>query len=582
MTVNQILEGAMSHLNQGQGKKALQKAKAAMHQAPKSPHPYNIAGLSLSSLGKHGEAAKYFLRATKLAPDYADAHRNLAQALIQSGRFDTARSVLSTLLGKHVSDGSSWYLFAQCEYMTGRFHEAEDAATKAVDLEPNSGRNRNLRAVIRDKLGDLPGSLEEYEAALRTDPMNVETLVNISVPLARSLRVPEALEALNKAVSLAPNHLGARQRLAMHLVEAGKKAAAIDAFKAVLALDKTNGLAMEQLAQLQTPLQNVNLVKDAKRALNTASKRSENRASLFFALAAVARQANDQKAEIDALKKANGEMSSLMPYNYKSEVEWESLICRRFPQEIQLPDSEIHTPNPIYIVGLPRSGTTLAEAVLGAHRQVAPLGERAAAGILLKDILEKDLPFDEVSVRLFCENDSKLLPEMAPEVSAYVDKMPENYRLVGFLKTAYPHCKIINMVRDPRDVALSMWRGHFSGSALNYTYDLQSMAHRFNIYARMMRHWYSVLPNQIFDVRYEELVSDLPKISSEMAEYCDLEWAEKMAAPHQSVTQVMTLSASQVREPVNEKSVGGWRKYEASFEEFTDALDAELWGHYLH
>lgn len=552
-----------------------------MRQAPKSPHPHNIAGMSLSSLGKHSEAVKYFLKATKLAPDFVDAHRNLAQALILSNRFDTARTVLSTLLDKHPSDSSSWYLLAQCEYMTGRFHEAEDAANKAVEREPNSGRNRNLRAVIRDKLGDLPGSLEDYEAALRTDPVNVETLVNISVPLARSLRVSQALEALNKAISLAPSHLGARKRLAMHLVEAGDKGAATDAFKAVLAIDKTDGLAIEQLAQLQTPEQNIDLADVAKRALNTSSKRSENRASLFFALAAMARKANDQQAEIDALKKANSEMISLMPYSYKSEAEWENRICSRFPQATELSDSAPEAPTPIYIIGLPRSGTTLAEAVLGANDHVAALGERAAAGILLKDILEQDLPFDAEAVQLFRENNAKLLPEMAPEISAYVDKMPENYRLVGFLKTAYPQCKIINMVRDPRDVALSMWRGHFSGSALNYTYDLKSMAHRFNIYASMMRHWKSAFPNQILDVRYEDLVSDLPQIGLEMADYCDLDWTEKMAAPHKTVTQVMTLSASQVREPVNKKSVGGWRRYEATLKEFTEGLDTELWGHYL-
>lgn len=565
---------ALAYLQAGQGKKAYQEAKSALKAAPAVPGVHNIAGMALGSLGRHAEAARHFLKATQLAPEFIDARRNLAQALILAGQHDKARKILTGLLDKTPTDEAGWYLLAQCNYASARLNDAETAACRALELAPGTARSLNLRASIREKQGDLPGALDDYETALRADPDNVEALVNISMPLARALRGAEALEAVRKAIRLAPTHPGARRRFAMHLLEEGRSKDAIQAFQDVLDLDPTDGLALEQLSHLLDAGQNKALKPQVIKALKTAPKASEHRASLFYALAHMARKDKDLGQETSALTRANGEMHALLPYDRKQDEDWERRICTRFSEPIteDLPRSS--TPRPIYVLGLPRSGTTLAEAILGAHPRVRPLGERAAAGILLKEVLDHNLAFDAEAFRA---GDAALLPELAPDVCAYVDKMPENYRLIGFLKTAYPESRIINMIRDPHDIALSMWRGHFSGSGLNYTYDLRAMASRFNIYARMMRHWHDLLPGQILDLRYEDLVRDLPATGRKMAAFCDLDWHDAMAAPHENTGQVLTLSANQIRQPVHARSVGGWRPYEAALADFTNGLDPELW-----
>ena len=133
------------------------------------------------------------------------------------------------------------------------------------------------------------------------------------------------------------------------------------------------------------------------------------------------------------------------------------------------------------------------------------------------------------------------------------------------------------MRRDPRDIALSMWRGRFTGRALDYTYDQQAMARRFNTYARMMAHWHKVLPGQVLDLSYEEMVSDIDSASRTLADWCGLEWDAAMARPNESAGQVLTMSAAQIRQPVHQRSVGGWKAHETMLGDFIDGLDPALW-----
>lgn len=575
------LERAAASLEKGQSKKAFREAKAAMRQLPNSPDPWNLAGLALSLAGDHSEAAKYFFKATRLAPSFDNAQRNLAQALVLSGQPDKAHVVLTRFLERVPKDEAAWYLLAQCAFAKGDLSGATTAIETAMSLGPKSTRNRLLSASIKEKSGDLPGAIAACEAVLALDPAHVDALLAMSTPLARQLRVKEAREALEKAVRSDPAHIWARVRLGLHLVEAGETEGAIQAFRGALSRDPTQATAIEQLAQLETGAALDDLTSKAVGAIKGLKKRSEDRASLQFALAHIARRKDDLKAEDAALRQANADMRSLTPYDIGADSARVARIRDRFASEIILAPTEPAGIKPIFVVGLPRSGTTLVEAILGAHSRVQPLGERAAAGMLLNGFLDTDAPFDEGAIATFRKGDADLMPDLPDDAAAYVDKMPENYRLLGFLKSAYPDCAIINLVRDPRDIALSMWRGHFAGSALSYTYDLHGMAGRFNLYADLMTHWRRVLPGQILDVPYEALVQDVEGMSKSIAAFCDLEWTPEMAAPHKSASQVMTLSAQQVRAPVHDRSVAGWTKHEAMLGPFIAALDARAWDGYL-
>lgn len=567
---------AQVQLQQGLHKAALKTAKSAMARHPKEARLPNLAGLAMCGLGQQRAAIPMFHKAIRLDPGFADAQRNLAQTLILLDMPEKARNLLDQMVAIHPEDEGAHYLRAQALANLGRSEAAEAAVTRAAELAPTQARNFNLRGVLRNTLGLTDLAIEDFETALSLDPTNVDTLINISLPLARLTRYDAALDAARRAVTLAPAHIGAHLRLAASYLEAGDKPAALREYREVLTLQPQNAAAIENLAALQNREENAALSVAARAALKHAGSRHQDRASLRFGLARIAQQASDTQAEARYLTEANRDMARALPYDAIRDNALNHAIMARFPAapEVTAPAQPV---TPVYVLGLPRSGTTLAEAMLGAHPAVRPLGEQIVAGRLLYPLIESGASFGAAEIEDYLSAERRMLPELPAGARAFTDKMPENYRLIGFLKCVHPEARFVHLRRDPRDVALSMWRGHFSGSALNYTYDLRAMAHRFNLYAEIMAFWHRLLPGEILDLSYEEMTEDPEAASRTLADHCGLDWVPQMARPDETGEAVLTSSAGQLRQPVHRRSVGAWREHAEALAPFIAGLDPALW-----
>ncbi|ANP36490.1 TPR/sulfotransferase domain-containing protein [Phaeobacter gallaeciensis] len=525
-------------------------------------------------MNKLPEAIAQFQRAMKIDPGFIDARHNLAQTLILAGRHAQAIKIVEPLRD---SDPTACFFLAQAHVHLGDLTAAEVAINQAVTLRPSFAPAQNLRGLILANLGEETDAIAAYEAALALDPNNVETLVNISLPLARQNRHAEGHEMVERAVQLAPEHIGARLRLGTSFIEAGRFEEAKEQFRAVLALHPAQTQAFEQLSLLLDRDEMKTLARPAQKALGKLRSGSVEAAELQFALSRIEDAMGDRQAAAKARERANGILAKQLRYDEEEDTRQTERILSRFPDITPSPTDKPDGPYPIYVLGLPRSGTSLVEAMLSRLPNVETLGERAATGFLVQDFVSSDIPFDAEAARIFTNKDAARLPPYPDDTRAYVDKMPENYRYIGFLKTAYPHCKIVHVRRDPRDVALSMWKSHFTGTALSYTYDQTALAWRVGLYARLMQHWQTVFPDQILTVDYEDLVADPVTGSRAIADYCGLEWSPEMAAPEGSSAPTLTMSASQIRQPVHQRSIGGWRAQAAELAEFLEALDTSLW-----
>jgi hypothetical protein len=242
---------------------------------------------------------------------------------------------------------------------------------------------------------------------------------------------------------------------------------------------------------------------------------------------------------------------------------------------------------PVFIVGLPRSGTTLTEQILASHSQVFGAGEvsftREDFKMLAGETLDRDHVFEQLgrldaaTVQRLADCHLQKLHALNATAARVVDKMPENFQYLGLLAALFPKAKFIHCRRDLRDVAVSCWSTNFR--EVRWSNDLEHIASRFKDYLRLMQHWRRVLPVPLLEVGYEDTVADLEGVARRLVAWCGLEWEPACLAFHQAAGPVRTASAVDVRQPIFTRSVARWKNYEASlgslFAQLQSAMDSD-------
>lgn len=239
-------------------------------------------------------------------------------------------------------------------------------------------------------------------------------------------------------------------------------------------------------------------------------------------------------------------------------------------------------PRPIFIVGMPRSGTTVLDRILGNHSQVASAGELADFAQQLRYVA--DVPgrtlIDHAILDRWSRIDFALIGRRyleqtrwrAAGAAHYVDKLPANFLVAGLIAKALPQAVILHMVRDPMDVCFSNFRALF-GDAYGYSYDLDALAAHHRLYVELMRHWHEVVPGRILDVDYQQLVADPEGGARRVLDFCGLRYEPQCGDLSRNTAPSATLSSAQVREPVHLRGVGAWRRYERQLQSLAARLD---------
>lgn len=280
-----------------------------------------------------------------------------------------------------------------------------------------------------------------------------------------------------------------------------------------------------------------------------------------------------------ALSRSNALMHSISPYDEAGETAiTDALIgaSEVMSARQSAPVIGVSGPMPIFIVGMPRSGTTLLDRMLSSHSQVISAGEINDFRRQLRWVT--DVPPGGVSsmLEVFRRSENIEFVELGERYLAqtrwraqgkrfYLDKLPINVRMVPFIRRALPQAPILHLVRDPMDVCFSNLKAML-GHASAYSYDMSSLAHYYGEYARLVRHWHAVMPDAMLDVSYVELVLDTEATLRKVLAYCGLPWEPGCLRPERNEAPVATPSSSQVREPVHARSIGEWRRYAAQLE----------------
>ena len=303
--------------------------------------------------------------------------------------------------------------------------------------------------------------------------------------------------------------------------------------------------------------------------------------SAHFALGGMLRARKDADAAFAAYRTANETMKALLAhqrqgYDPAAEEQKFAALKARFAKAVK-PAKRSSGPIPLFIVGLPRSGTSLMETMLASHPKVRAGGERYEMRTQFAALEERALKnpkkaFDAVLTGFATDAAKaylKSLPKLKRPEEFVTDKLPDNFLFSGLIAAALPRARIVHMKRDIRDTALSLYFHNF-GSGYPYSVDLGSIAHYAKLYEDLMAHWRALYPGKILDVVYEELVDEPEREIRAILDFCRIKWDPACLEFYKNPGTMVTMSAAQVRKPLTRRSIGRWKKYRKHLTSFTD------------
>jgi tetratricopeptide (TPR) repeat protein len=533
---------------------ALHHAQAAVQLEPGSAPAHNNLGNVFREMGRLADAKACYTAALRLGPHLAMVHNNIAQILEEENQLD---------------DAVQWY-------------------QQAINLEPNTARfHANLAGALREK-HDLERADASYQTALRLEPKYAEARAGLGWLEHQQGHAEQARAHYEEALRLKPDLAQAHCNLGELLEELNELPAAEVHLREAIRHDPRGAGARAQLANmLRAKLPEPEL--DAMHQLAADPLLSDGkRALLLFAMAQVhdARGEHDRAGEL--LSKANPLEAG---WRQQRGHGWDPSLHVRFIEMLQSTFTPelferanswgVRSERPVFIVGLPRSGTTLIEQVLASHSQVFGAGElryvretfeALAPGGNEPKCLAALETLDRAGAQRLAEAHLQRLDQLDDRAVRIVDKMPDNYMYLGLLSILFPRARFIHCRRDLRDVAVSCWMTHFR--QIRWANDGEHIVSRFREYQRIMDHWSQVLPSPVLDIDYEETVEDLEGVARRLLSWCDLEWDPACLEFHRTQRPVRTASVMQVRQPVYKHSVARWKNYEPTLGPLFRQLEA--------
>jgi tetratricopeptide (TPR) repeat protein len=523
------------------------------------------------------EALDHCRAAVRLRPAFAEGHSNLGNVLRELGRLTQARACYAEALRLNPNLALVWNNMGQAWQEEGRFDEALACYEHGLELDPDLARLHGNLASLLEELENYYEAGAAYETALRLDPNYAEAHSGLGWVRHEQGRHEEAQECFRTALRLNPDHAGAHCDLGVVCEELGDFATAESCFRAALGHDPRQVGAWSELATLlQGKLPEDDLTQ-MRRLVADPDLTDAKCALLHFGLAQVLDARKSYAEAGEHLRQANAARQAQwhtrgQTYNPAAHTELVDRLLSTFPAAFfeRVCRFGVESERPIFIVGLPRSGTTLTEQVLASHTQVFFAGELRLARTDF-EILSGGGPegrafdnlarLDSPTVGRLAHGHLEQLRALNPSALRVADKMPDNYLYFGLLATLFPRAKFIHCRRDLRDVAVSCWMTNFR--RIRWASDFEHIAGRFRDYRRLMAHWRHVLPVQVLEVDYEETVADLEGVARRLLAWCGLEWEPRCLAFHEGKRPIHTASVTQVRQPVYTRSVGRWKNYQA-------------------
>lgn len=557
----------------------------------KEEHVYRMTRAeALERAGRSGEAEQLLRQAVDAGQDGAVVA--LVSQLGARSRHDEAWQVLREALEKTPDEVRLLELAAELAQVRGRFGEADHFLNRALEKEPENAGLWTRRALLAGKrLGEKKGREAADKALALTEgkqgPPRAMALTANAHVLLEEEKHSEGEAAYRQALELLPTCVPAMSGLGQLLMQLGRVDEATALYEELKKIAPLQGWS--QLIHAREVPEDPAVLEQMALAARRPSLEGPVQSHLLFTLAAAWEKKKDYEQAWGFATEANQaakEHLSYRPEQHRGRVEREmARFSKEFMQSRCGWGSESRLPT--FVLGMPRSGTTLVEQILGSHSKVFGAGELSLVPELIQRLSAWEMKLgtrrqypeciDDMGKeesRRFADKHLEELRAYAPDAQRIVDKLPHNFEHIGLIKLLFPQAKILHLKREPRDVAMSNYFVDYAAKfgGMGFAYDLSTIGEQLVDHQRLMNHWHKVFPGQILEVDYDLLVEDVEGWAHTIIDYLELGWEEGVLAFQELDRAVKTASVWQVRQPVYTTSKAKWKRYEQHLEPLEAAL----------
>ena len=539
------LDSVMSYYSKGDFKRAIDILSPLINQYPKDALLYNIFGACLNEINENEPSIENFNKAIILNQNYSEAHYNLGVVYQKIHKNDLAlecyQKAITIQHAYPAAHNNSGIIYLE----KNQIKDAIKSFEWATAYSPNYSQAFNNLGSAFQKVNQFEKAKKQFEKAVNIDSNYAQAYENLGI-VCEIINLPdEAIYNFKKAIFINPN-----------LTNSYRNLSKLISFEA-------NDPYIASMLSLHS-----------KKELNYLDK-----INLNFALAKVYEDLGNHDEFFRYLNEGNQLRRQALNYSFEQSKNFHSAIIKLFKSNIPKISNSVtdsSTIKPIFILGMPRSGTSLVEQIISSHNSVYGAGEllnlRKAINPIIENHLEKDnsklLKNEILSIR---EGYLDSLSNIGAKENIITDKMPVNFRLIGFILSAIPEAKIVHVQRDARATCWSNYKHYFS-SGNGFSFSQEDLAKFYSLYIEIMNFWHELFPNKIYDLNYEKLTNNQKKETKKLLEYCELDWDENCLDFHNNTRGVFTASSSQVRKKMYQGSSETWKQFEHYLKPLVDGL----------
>jgi len=561
---------------------------AALNKASDLKPSYDDAitqsGVVLMAMNNLVAAVDAFRRSIALRDGQFEAHYNLGMALYRLDRLEEAKLSLARAASLNDRSPEAFLALGRTLNQLRERTLATSALARAAALAPDNAEAHGLLAIVFLEDGWTKAALDEIGKAIALAPKNELYHITHGRILADLNKLEEAEISYRRAVEIAPDSIETLGALGRHYLSVGRMADARTVFEKALALHSDDIHPHLDIARVEKfkigdprlgPLESFVATQEWLGA--------RDRAALHFTLGRAYDEIGDYSKAFHHFEIANAAQREHQPDTEAADAAWFESTRKVFSRDFftARAGSGAGSLVPIFVLGMPRSGTTLIEQIISSHPAVCGAGEVQDLEIATKIVrhrhkLAADMPegvrdFTLEQLRELGDTYVGRLRERAPSGERVTDKLLGNYNRIGLIHVALPNAVIIHCKRNPIDNCVSIYTNHFV-DALEHANDLARLGRYYRRYHALMAHWREALPGRFLDVQYEDTVTNIEAMARKVIAWCGLPWDSACLEFQKNVRRVATLSITQVRQPVYTSSVERWRHYEKHLGPLLEAL----------